>query len=896
MTDFTGNSKEHKLIDIIDSKNLPLTVKISQNFTLRDETVLLGNQVLTILERRRVHLLCGKNWKNETFRLQIINAEKNLIDVVEEYYPNTVDEICEIRNEVKYVYLKNQFQYGQYNLKMYTRCKIREINCKEERIDMVDEINGNSIQLPISTLFDDGTFVFIHLIETLAIEKFVNKELQRPVSIHAHCLQDKTFPEGVVRIAGLHIYDAIVTVTEIKFKLKYDLFPLHRNIKAYQLHMLHLPEKLSGVRDFTCDQYRQHLKEIAFSMHFNILKVHFYGSLELEGQLICRNVTSNRNHRSISKPNESSDKTLEVSKTCSSDENILDEISYSFNDLWKPKKDGSKAFEKIAVSTEEESTETPKSAATLMTVSHMPDYHLKATEKSTVAETHHKGGFSIVFPRICERQKRVLNLFSMKKGHEQEQAINPLYGSVDTLQKNYEMESYQNKPLAVATRNSAPARLELSKEPSSLGKSQNEIDDLLNSQKGPSINFKTSNSFQVTKPMNQYLRPFEFLNGKNPMVKNPLYGSVDTLKGNDKMEIYRIKPLPEDTRKSAPARLELSKQASFLDTSKSETDSLLNSHVVPLANSHTSTSVQVTNPRNEYFRRIELQNGNNNNENKSKNESRILSPTSPPSVIRGISSTVCSPSSEKLGKHNKERGGQKSVNKLDSRTDLNRRRCIQDSTQLDTAPKTEAKSLPLWRPDKCKVSQRKSTYGIHNHKHIYESIIYAQMNKISRSSLNIYDPLKERELKSLTEVKMLELPDVIKLLQKLNLSRHKNIFKDHIVTGTLLIDSNEETFIEMGTTKFEARKLYKYIRGWRPKERSPFSDNNGSLEHFSVHDIFIMLQYINLPILAKFCKENLVDGFFLRDLVQSGYIPKVLKEEYNINLMDIEFRRLKLIV
>ena len=278
MTDITGNSIEHKLIDIIDSKNLPLTVKISQNFTLRDETVLAGNQVLTILERKRVHLLCGKNWENETFRLQIINVEKILVDVVEEYYPNTVDDLYEIRNEVKYVYLKNQFQYGQYNLKMYSRCKIREMYYKEEKIDMVDEINGNSIQLPISILFDRSTFVFIHRIETLAIEEFVKKELQRPVSIHAHYLHDKTFPEGVVRIAGLHIYDAIVTVTEIKSKLKYDLFPLHRNIKAYQQQMLHLPEELSGVRDFTCDQYKKHLKEITFSIRFDIFKVHFYGS------------------------------------------------------------------------------------------------------------------------------------------------------------------------------------------------------------------------------------------------------------------------------------------------------------------------------------------------------------------------------------------------------------------------------------------------------------------------------------------------------------------------------------------------------------------------------------------------------------------------------------------
>lgn len=238
----------------------------------------------------------------------MMNVKKVRVDVVEEYYPNTIDEICKIRNEVKHVYLKKQCQYGQYNLKMYTRCKICVINYKEEKTGMIDEFNGNFILLPISVLFDSDTFVFIHRKETLTIEEFIKNELEMPVSIHAHYLHDKTFPEGVVRITGLPIYDAVVTVTEIKSKLKYEIFSLYRNIKAFELKMLHLPEKLSSMIDFMCDQYRQHLKEIAFSMHFDIFKERFYGSLELDGQFIYRNCTNNRNCRSISKPNESSGK------------------------------------------------------------------------------------------------------------------------------------------------------------------------------------------------------------------------------------------------------------------------------------------------------------------------------------------------------------------------------------------------------------------------------------------------------------------------------------------------------------------------------------------------------------------------------------------------------------
>ena len=890
MTDFVESSKEHRLIDIIDSKKLPLTVKTSQNFTLRDETVLLENQVLTVLQRKQILLICGKNWKKETFRLQMMNVKKVRVDVVEECYPNTIDEICKIRNEVKHVYLKKQCQYGQHNLKMYTRCKICVINYKEEKIGMIDEFNGNFILLPISILFDSDTFVFIHRKETLTIEEFIKNKLEMPVSIHAHYLHDKTFPEGVVRITGLPIYDAVVTVTEIKSKLKYEIFSLYRNIKAFELKMLHLPEKLSSMIDFMCDQYRQHLKEIAFSMHFDIFKERFYGSLELDGQFIYRNCTNNRNCRSISKPNESSGKTLENSKTCSSDENMLDETSFGFNDPSKHEKDECEAFEKIALSTHEESTETPQSTATLTTISHIPDNKLEATQKSMIAEAHHKRDFSIVFPQISERHKRVLTLLNTKKRKE-----HPIFGSVDTLRKNFEMENQQKNTLPVGTRKSAPARLELLKEPSSLDKFQYERKDLLNSSKSPPTNLHTSTSFQVTNSVNKYFRPIELLNGNNQKAKNSLFDSVDALQGNSKMEDYRIKPLTGETRNSSPARLELSKHPSFLGTSKNKVDDLLSSQVSPPTNFHTPTSVRVTKPGNEYLRPMEPL-SDSNAANELKNEDKKISAVSPLSICRDINSTACFPSSQKAWKRLKERPSQKFVYKLDSGTDTNSAIINKDVTQVDTAPKTKAKSFPLWRPVNYKVFPGNSTHRIFSDKHIYESIIYAQMNKSNRYPLNIGDPLKERELKSLAEVKMLKLSDVIELLQKLNLSRHKNIFKNHIVTGPLLIDSNEETFTEMGTTKFEARKLYKYIRGWRPRERLSFSDNNSGIEKLSVQEIFVMLQRIHLPILAMFCKENLIDGIFLRDLIQSGYVPKVLKEEYNITLMDIEYRRLKLMV
>lgn len=390
--------------------------------------------------------------------------------------------------------------------------------------------------------------------------------------------------------------------------------------------------------------------------------------------------------------------------------------------------------------------------------------------------------------------------------------------------------------------------------------------------------------------MNEYSQPIEVPNAYNLKAKNPLYGSVDTLQKNYEIKDNRIKALPEDFRKFAPARLE---QPIFLDKSKNERDDILNLYISPPTNFDTPTSDQTTIPVNEYLQPTELLVDNTRSEPKSEGE---MSPNSFPSIKRDMSSTVSSPSKKQLCRCVLDKKSQKSVSVSDLRNDFDNKKNNQELIQTGSTSRTEAQSFPLWSPDKCEDSSQKSTDGIFSRKHLYETIKIDYMNKVRRHSLNIDDPLKERELKSLSEVKMLKLPDVIKLLQKLNLSKHNNIFKDHIVTGSLLIDSNEETFTEMGTTKFEARKLYKYIRGWRPKERSSFRDKNGCVENFSVQDVFLKLQKVKLPVLATFCKKNLVDGIFLQDLVESGYIPKVLKEEYNINLMDIEFIRLKQIV
>ena len=907
MADYSESPHEYKLLDIIDSNNLPLTVKISRTCTLRDEAVLLENQVLTILDRKWVHLICGKNWNKETFRLQVLNVENVLIDLVEEHYPNTVAEIYEIRNEVNYVYLKNKCKYGKYSLEAYTRWKIKEINREESKISMTDEITGDSIQLPISILFDSGTFVFINRKKTLTIKEFISKGFQVPQSIHAHYPHEKLFPEGVVRIEGLPIYDAIVTVTENGFKLKYEIFPLHLAIKAYHLQGLLMPEQLSGMTDSMSDLYKQHLSEIGFSMYFNIYEGRFYGSLEIEGKFHGKNNKNNLDNLTVSnKSGQGNNSALKKSKSFSDIDSIIKDNGFSFDERRDNGKDESKDKKKknifqsfrnkITSPTREKSKGPLQKTSSVSSSSNLYEQYeddLRAIQKSIEDEVHHKKGVCIDPQEIYDRQQELLEYYRTEQelntqkaslGQDQE-TENPLYGSTDSLPRNRTEKCSRSKPLSIMSKKCSESQEgEFSIEAIGNNKGEIENDDVLG---------------RVHMSVSKNHRPMSV----------PLF-DLDTQNKYVRPAVDRTSPKNEPTNEtelmstSSPAILKRPNSISLTDAQAIKRDMTPNVYFPS---------------RKQAWKRRNQKSGVR------KSDSGIDSD----SLIGKSSGNVAN----KIKFFNDADQTDGSRSQFDSTTSLNKNSADDDLTTPDLTPEVETKhflplkfsknKLPPNKPPRktnsvlinvskipfanrarsssdpvldTPITEGILTGEIVDDPHIYEPIIYAQMNNPYNTTSRISDPLKRKELESIEELKVLNGSEVILLLQKLNLSRHEGIFKDHLVTGALLIDLTEYTFVEMGTTKFEARKLYKYIRGWRPKEslRPSFDNNNVDLGSCSVHDISIMLQRIKLPNLATFCKENQVDGYLLRDLVESRYIPKGLSEEYGITLMDIEFKRLNL--
>ena len=152
-------------------------------------------------------------------------------------------------------------------------------------------------------------------------------------------------------------------------------------------------------------------------------------------------------------------------------------------------------------------------------------------------------------------------------------------------------------------------------------------------------------------------------------------------------------------------------------------------------------------------------------------------------------------------------------------------------------------------------------------------------------------------VKRVEEIRGLTQDQVGDLLKRLNLVRYVPIFSSELINGDLLLDLEEKTLInDLGMTQFDARKLFKYVHGWRPiMSYTDESDVNSDKESWSLSTVFNELWKIKLPMFARFCKESHVDGALLVDIVQ-GNIVESLESEHNLKMSGIELSRLRAFV
>ena len=194
---------------------------------------------------------------------------------------------------------------------------------------------------------------------------------------------------------------------------------------------------------------------------------------------------------------------------------------------------------------------------------------------------------------------------------------------------------------------------------------------------------------------------------------------------------------------------------------------------------------------------------------------------------------------------------------------------------------------------------RSGSEGVDIKGHLYESVIYAEIkdNKDSKPILQ-----NSNELKSMKEIKLYNMSQVREILENLGLSKHIKMFRNHMVNGYMLVEKlceNQKLFKEMGLSDFEARKLYKYVHGWRPI----YERNGSSLDlrveemdriKWSVKDVVEQMKRINLASFGDFCGEHFIDGALLMDLVQMKILLSL--KDHGMELKNIEIVRLESVV
>ena len=139
---------------------------------------------------------------------------------------------------------------------------------------------------------------------------------------------------------------------------------------------------------------------------------------------------------------------------------------------------------------------------------------------------------------------------------------------------------------------------------------------------------------------------------------------------------------------------------------------------------------------------------------------------------------------------------------------------------------------------------------------------------------------------------------VCMILDKLNLSDYQEIFRDTQINGEFLVELEEDDFVrDLGMTKFQARKLVKFVNGWRPdqlKDLTTFKDTANSLDpcDWSSSDVMGHLKMLNLQAFSDFCQENQINGQLLKEILDKEMLQHI-REHYGIKISILEEKKLQ---
>ena len=271
--------------------------------------------------------------------------------------------------------------------------------------------------------------------------------------------------------------------------------------------------------------------------------------------------------------------------------------------------------------------------------------------------------------------------------------------------------------------------------------------------------------------------------------------------------------------------------------------------------------------------------------NTERSPNEAVSPTgTDQSLIRSIDSGIDSPEAKKsedfIINHFERRKGSESLLEENAKILANQRNLSKSDTSL--AGKIEDEEYFYRRSS---IDNSESTNELSSE---YMSVPYSFVGPRRFTT-----DMQKREIESLEEIASCSIEDILNRLKGLQLGKFAEKFKKQLINGRLLKNLTEEALREMHFSYFEARKLYKYVHGWRVNIMNcPVNLENSQVKEWSVNDVKKIMKILNLQQLGVFAFENQIDGVLLEDLIRNNYI-KTLEKDHGIRLTIVETERLR---
>ena len=231
----------------------------------------------------------------------------------------------------------------------------------------------------------------------------------------------------------------------------------------------------------------------------------------------------------------------------------------------------------------------------------------------------------------------------------------------------------------------------------------------------------------------------------------------------------------------------------------------------------------------------------------------------------------------------------------------------------------------LWSADDEDVTNNNNNHNNNNNKNKINKINNSNNNNINNNNKNNNDydaeslscysnlnntdskgeqndimvsPLIGSQVASIEEIKTLNEDGVCSILDTLHLSDFKEKFRNNQINGELLIDIEENELVnELKFSLFQAKKMTKYIKGWRPEPENLAPNeqsrrNSLNPRDWSLNDVLVHLSTINLPDLGRFCKSNQVNGDLLLDILDKDSL-QCLRNDHDVKISSIDAKKLK---